>query len=133
MGKLNVLKDRTYLNPNDDFFGGKIKVTTRADRQMKLERQRSRNSSTSSKKSKRRSSRVHRRQSSKSDRNKRMRSPKIYEEEKEEVLREPGNDHDDHPLNYDLDQKRRHSQKLSESASPKGYIHLNKKSLAALD
>merc|ERR1712176_483360 len=143
--KLNVLKDRTYLNPNDDFFGGKIKVTTRADRQMKLERHRSQSSASSKKSRKRGSSRAHRRQSSKYDKSKRKRSERHKQrhspryEEKESELKEPGNDHDDHPLNYDQEQKKRNSQKLSDSPPPnsngqkRSFMHLTKKSLQALD
>merc|ERR1712154_101701 len=59
-------------------------------------------------------------------------SPKIYEKEE----KEPGNDHDDHPLN-DL-QKKRDSEKLSDlpkddvDGKKRSFMHLTKKSLEAL-
>ena len=122
--KLNTIKDRTYFNPNEDFFGGKVKITTRANRDMKAQ---SRRSSTSSKRSsRRRSSHRHQR------RNRRRQSPRYEEKDKE-----PGNDHDDHPLNQDDLQKKRNSEKLSDpppsSSNGKKRMHLTKKSLEALD
>merc|ERR1712228_464015 len=131
--KLNTWEDRTYFNPNDDFFGGNIKVTTRANRDMKLQSRRS--SSSSKRSSKRRSS--HRQHSSRKSKRKQSERHKHRHSAKYEE-KEPGNDQDDHPLNQDdLLQKKRNSEKLSDPPSSNGkkrsFMHLTKKSLEALD
>merc|ERR1711933_49696 len=120
--KLNTTKDRTYFNPNDDFFGGNIKVTTRANRNLKLESRRS--SQSSKRSSKRRSSRRH---SSKHKlKRKHSERQKHRHSAKYEMDKEPGND-ESHPLNEDDLQKKRDSEKLSDPPSNKkkrSFMHL---------
>eukprot|EP01084_Bolivina_argentea_P319648 554434_1 len=137
--QLTTMKDRTYFNPNDDIFGGNIKITTRSNRDLKLQNHRSSQSS-------KRSSKIKHKRKSKSGHGRKShrhrasshRSSSHRKSHKQD--KEPGNDHDDHPLNDDLG-KRRDSEKLSNPPSndnlndnnKKRGFHLTQKSLEVLD
>merc|ERR1712129_94097 len=125
--KLNAAqrrRDRTYFSPNDDLFGVRTKMTTRANRELNL---RKRNSSQSSRHSKRSSRKV------------KVKRRRSREEREKEKHREPGNHRDAqiHPLN-DADGdggggRRRDSEKLDGAPAKKRGYHLTQKSLEVLD
>jgi len=127
-------RDRTYFSPNDDLFGGHTKVTTRANRELKI---RQRNSSRGSQRSQR--SQRSGRSSKRSSRKVKEKAKRRRSREKEESRREPGNSRDAqiHPLNDD-GVGRRDSEKLdgggdAERGSKKRGYHLTQKSLEVLD
>eukprot|EP01083_Nonionella_stella_P024401 67379_1 len=121
--QLQTIKDRTVFNPNDDFFGGHIRITTRSNRNLKLQNHRSSRSNRSNKSgaAKRHS---HKRKSQKSKRHSHRHSHR-------QIQKEPGNDKD-HPLNND-DSLKRDSEKLLQQQNKPSSNHLTQKSLEVLD
>jgi len=136
--RMRAVRDRTYFSPNDDLFGGHTKVTTRIERQLRMEKSaRSRSDAASSHRSPRAKGRSKRKS------------------RKSGSSREPGNrkDAQNHPLNAnphsnhsnaDKGGRRRETGKLSEkpttpSGGPTGSSgkkrgrHLTQESLDMLD
>eukprot|EP00483_Globobulimina_turgida_P012418 UN12441 len=126
---MNTIRDRTYFSQNDDIFGGNIKITTRSDRELKLQNHRSSQSSKRSSKHRKRKSK--KRDSKRSSQRSSHRSSHRSSRSKKD--KEPGNDQDDHPLNGDPG-KKRDSEKLSNPPlDSKKLIQLTEKSLKVLD